>query len=312
MVAMQRREFLAALATAFGGLAAGFGLAAAARSIDPGTASIAGSFCRVSTPILPARGPGLTYQGTHILTYGALREIAETYQKLTGAPCRIYGGGCDDGITAVQRAQAHLGGLCCPVEGSRAEGLPWLPVARDLKAVVVNPAVPVDDIPFEALQDLARGRLRNWQAVGGHRRAVALVVRRHCEDYQEPVETQLTGPRDAWSRQAIFVNTDLELVDTVSRFQAGVGVVSWVFAEPLVSAGRLRLLAVEGAEASLEELAAGRYPLEGPLNLIYSEWHDDLMRPFLDFLYSPAGQAITARFLVPLDAPNGGYPVLAA
>ena len=52
---------------------------------------------------------------------------------------------------------------------------------------------------------------------------------------------------------------------------------------------------------SVRSVSRGDYPLTGPLNLIFALWMDDLMRPFLDFIYSEDAQRIIARNTVPVS-----------
>jgi phosphate transport system substrate-binding protein len=78
----------------------------------------------------------------------------------------------------------------------------------------------------------------------------------------------------AWSRTAIQVKTDKEIVETVARFPGGLGLVSWVFARPLVESGQLAVLSLDGVAPTSDAVRAGRYPLHGPLSLVFSAWRD--------------------------------------
>ena len=82
--------------------------------------------------------------------------------------------------------------------------------------------------------------------MGGEARPIAQGVRKHCPDYVGPGRAALIDNRPDWSGKALFVNTDEQIVDLVSRFPAGLVVVSWVFARPLVESGRLQLLVLDG------------------------------------------------------------------
>lgn len=296
---MDRRRFLLALGA--GAMAGAWRGDAASR---PPSAS--DELCRAprAVPIVvTARGAGeLHYQGTHILAYGALRELAQAYAAVGGG-LAVAGGGCDDGVAAVRRGTADLGGLCCPVAGSRAAGLLQVLVARDPKAVVAHPNCPLTGLSLRALRAVARGEISDWQELGGPARPIAQVIRRHCPDYAEPVRTALVGA-GRWSEKALFVDTDEQVVDLVARFPAALGVVSWVFARPLVREGRLKLLSLEGRRPDRERQ---RYPLQGPLHLVFRRWDEERMRPFFDFLYGRQGRAILARDLLPVTAEEGGY-----
>lgn len=276
-------------------------------------ALLAESVCRTRPaeliPVaLPPRVPGeLRYQGTHILTHGAFRDLAAAYGGLGSNRLTVAGGGCDDGIATVRRGIADLGGLCCPVPGSRGEDMPWLLVARDIKVVLAHPANPVSDVSFDALRGVARGNLTRWKALGGEDRAIALVARKHCPDYFEPVRRLLLDNRPEWTPRGLFVDRDEQIVDLVARFEGALGLVSWTFAKPLVEAGRLKVLKLNGVAPSAAAVREGRYALHGPLSVVYRKWDAASMRPFFDFLYGKQGEAIIARALVPVSADEANY-----
>jgi len=278
-------------------------------ALDRIDALLAASTCRTRPDaIIPAamtpHAPGeLRYQGTHTLAHGAFRDLAAAYRGPKGYRVTVSGGDCDDGIATVRRGSADLGGLSCPVPGSRAEDMPWLLVARDLKAVVTHPDNPVASVSHEQLRAVARGKLTYWRELGGENRAIALVVRKHCPDYFEPVRQLLLDNHPGWTPRGLFVERDEQIVDIVSRYRGGLGLVSWVFAKPLVEAGRLKVLKVDGALPS----QASAYPLTGPLSVAYRRWEADTMRPFFDFLYSPKGTAIIARALAPVSTEEANY-----
>lgn len=301
---MKRRHFLLALT----------GLPLLSRATPPAQNPWADSYCisplRRAAVMAPVPG-GLRYQGTHILTYGALRELSASYNRLGRGPVQVTGGGCDDGVTGVLRGEAELGGLCCPVEESRAAHLPSLLVARDIKVVVAHPSVTLDDITLVSLRRLARGEIRRWAELGEADRAIVLVVRRHCPDYLEPVRGLLLDNRPDWSPRALFVETDQQLLETVLRYPGAVGVVSRALALPYLKVGQLRALRVDGVAPQREAVEAGTYPLVGPLNIVYREWDEARMRGFFDFLYSPLGAAIIGQALVPVSAQEGGYGAIA-
>lgn len=246
----------------------------------------------------------LVCEGTHILAYGALRQIAKAYRG--PVPMVVRGGGCDNAVMAVRQGSAHLGAMCCPPRGPRLEGLSALVVAADIKVVVAHPELDINDLSTESLGAIADGAIDNWQAVGGTPGPIALVVREHCPDYDEPVRTLLLPDRPSWSPHALLVTSDENLVDSVARYRRAIGVASWVFAKPLVEAGKLKLLSIDGVLPSPEAVQLGKYALIAPLSLIYATWRP-AMTPFFDFLYGPQGRALIAERLMPVSAEEAGY-----
>lgn len=248
---------------------------------------------------------GLHYEGTHILAYGAMRRLAEIFQQRTGQTVNIRGGGCDDAILALKAQVADFGGLCCPIESTPLKALPHLVVAEDDKALLVHPSNPVDKISALQAMRLARGEISDWRELGGHPGQVALVVRKHCPDFAEPVRGLLVGSQHRWSHRGIFVTTDEKIVETTARFENGLGIVSWVYAHRLVKAGLVKALAVDG---QLPGSGGGsRYPLTGPLTLALRQWQPKRHRGFIEFVFSAEGQKVLAETLRPRSPGQSGY-----
>lgn len=243
----------------------------------------------------------LTFAGSRLIKNAFLDEMIDPLRQTPTGRIMVYGGGCDDGVLAVQAGRAHIGNLCCPIEGSPASEMNWLPVGLDIKVVVAHPDNPVTNISMGALRDIARGSIRNWKRLGGSDRPIALVVHDHCPSYYEPVRTLLLDGAAPWSGHRLSATTDEDHLRQVARFPSSIGINSWILAEPLVRRGELKILHVEGSPPTVEAAENGDYPLTGPFNMIFSQWNEDGMGHFFDFLYSPQGQAIIRRKAVPIS-----------
>jgi|GEM_PF-1105168 len=308
---MNRRNFIA---TILGTLATGTGAGLGAASLISGTRSTIGQSFSLpdDTCISPqimaelkkvaSTWPNrLTFAGSRLIKNAFLDEMIQPIRQTPTGKIMVYGGGCDDGVLAVQASRAHIGNLCCPIKGSPASEMNWLPVGHDIKVVVTHPDNPVTNITMGALRDIARGRVRNWKHLGGTERPIALVVHDHCPTYFEPVRTLLLGGADPWSGHRLSATTDEDHLRQVARFPSSIGINSWILAEPLVRRGELKIVHVDGSPPTVASAENGDYPLTGPFNMIFSEWNDGIMRPFFDFLYSPQGQAIISRKAVPIS-----------
>ena len=120
-------------------------------------------------------------------------------------------------------------------------------------------------------------------------------MHRHCPDKYEPVRQLLLDGRPEWSPRSLWIETDQQLIDTVSRFPGAIGFVSCVFAQPLMASGHLKALNIDGVPPERIAVEAGHYRLKGPLILVYRAWNEITMGPFFGLVRkirgSPLGQA---------------------
>lgn len=302
---MNRRQFLAAAAAA----AAATPVAMARPTRPP---PLGEDICRATPaaerPAAPPSGP-LSYAGTRLLKDGFLWDLAAAYERETGHRIRILGGGCDDGVVSVRAGKVDLGGLCChPAAGTPTVGLDFLPVADDLVVPLAHASNPVDGVTFEQVRAVMNGGITDWSELGGPRRPIAVIVFDHCPDYLEPLRHTLFGGAPRWAKRALFVKTDQHLLEQVARFEAGFTVYNMVLAQPLIQAGRLKALSLDGVEPFADGRPSPEYALRGRFGLAFRHWRENVMRPFFDYLYGPSGQAILARRLLPVTADEAGYP----
>ncbi|MGC2857686.1 substrate-binding domain-containing protein [Novispirillum sp. DQ9] len=309
---MKRRDFLLTAGAGLACAAGGFGWA---RAAAPGTGATAAALEAIARsrclegqlPVIPTTAASdLIISGSRLLKEGFLAPFAIAFQRETGLRVTILGGGCDDGIEPVANGRAHLGAVCCgEVWGLRQGVLKQTVVARDLKVVLVHPDNPLDGLDMETLRAVARGRVTDWGelagAPGGARHPLAFVAFEHCADYREPVREALLDARGAWPSLALRAKTDEEALGLVARFPGAIGINSWVIAAPLVAAGRLKVLALDGVRPGLDGPPPADYPLTGPFALLHRDWRPAVMAPFFDALAGATGQAAMAARLLPVE-----------
>lgn len=301
IIDIRRRRFMA-LCSALGGGALVSGANAVPIEFD--------QMCRSPSPYLRVnRSPSndLIIAGTRLFKEGFLDDVLVAYGTLSGKKSYMLGGGCDDGVAGVRLGAAALGGICCPIEHSPARDMRGLTVANDVKVIVANPSVSVRDINLAQVRGLLTGQINDWQQLGGPSQAIPLVVYDHCPDYLEPVRRRFLENKPMWSPHALVVKTDQKHLETISKFPGAVGINSWILAEPFVTKGRLKVLAVEGVLPTLENAASGRYPIVGPLTLIFKQWDEAAFGPFFRFVYSSLGQAYIRPRAVPVSAQQAGF-----
>jgi len=232
------------------------------------------------------------YQGTHILTHGALEELAKAFEKKYGVHVYVKGGGCADGIAVVVKGEREMGGLCCPLPPEKAKKLNLIQhkVAVDIKAVMLHPGNPLNNLTLKQVSDIHNGKITNWKQAGGQDKPIALVFRDHCRDMAEPVREVLSikGPV---AQKAIVVKTDKEVVEYVEKFPGAIGIAPRVFAQE----AKVKIVSIDKIAATPENTEKGLYLLKGDLYIITKGQPEGLTKKFMDFVLSAEGQSIIGR-----------------
>jgi phosphate transport system substrate-binding protein len=245
-----------------------------------------------------ATGQELAYQGTHILTYSTMGRLAAAYKERSGVTVSVMGGGCSDGVVAITKGRATMGGLCCPLKPEeKKQGLVPHAVARDIKVAIVNFINPLSNLTSSQLREIHQGKITNWKELGWIDRPIAVVLRKHCPDRHEPVRNFLgldAGLKKLASK-AITVDTDMQVLDYVKRFPAAIGITSDVFVKNREQ--EVRRLAVDGITPSVAAVESGRYPFAELMYIVTKGKPDQDTGKFLDFVRSQAGRKIVRENL---------------
>ncbi len=235
---------------------------------------------------------GLGYQGTHILTHGALEDLAKTFQKKYGIRVFVKGGGCADGIAVVVKDRHEMGGICCPLNPEKANKFNLIQhrVAVDIKAVIVNPKNKISNLTLKQVSDIHNGLITNWKQLGERDKPIALIYRDHCRDMDEPVRKAL-GIKGPVAKKAIVVKTDKEVVEYVERFPDAIGIAPRIFAKE----AKVKIISVNGIAPTPENTEKRLYPITGDLYIITKGTPSEATKQFLDFVLSDDGQAIIGK-----------------
>jgi phosphate transport system substrate-binding protein len=265
--------------------------------------------CCLPITAISSPAPDIGYQGTHILTHGALEDLAKAFGKKYGKHVFVKGGGCADGIAVVVKGQHEMGGLCCPLPEAKARKLNLIQhrVAVDIKAVMVNPQNSLNNLSLKQVADIHNGRITNWKQVGGQDKPIAVVYRDHCRDMDEPVRRVL-GIKGPVAKKAIVVKTDKEVIEYVEKFPGAIGIAPAVFARE----SKVKIINVDKVAPTPENTEKGLYPLTGDLYIITKGQPIGLTKTFIEFVLGNEGQAIIRKSFAgvhPVEMPGSSNRV---
>ncbi len=243
-----------------------------------------------------------------------LHELTVAYgQRHPNVLFTLRGGGSTLGERWVAEGRIHLAASTLePDDPPQADGLVRVPIALDGLAVIVHRSNPVEGLTLLQLRSLYSGRILDWQEVGGAPGEVLLISREDGSGARRLFEERIMG-EESVALTAVVMPTSQDVVAYVEDHPLAVGYVSRAYvlraldAAPASGEGMsgedappVKVLSVEGVLPDRESIAVQRYPLTWALYLVRRTRGDGLPQSFIDFVLSPPGQEIVARYHAPV------------
>lgn len=222
-------------------------------------------------------------------------QLAEAYhQRQPRVTIDVDGGGSQHGAALARGRQVELGLVSQP-PADLPPNLRAVTIARDGIAVVVHPETAISNLTLLELRELFAGRFLDWREVGEGtaRGEIQLVSREDGSGTRAAFEARLAaGGELRVSPTAVVMPNSQAVVDFVASHPGAVGYVSSAL---VTEAQQVRVVAVEGVVPRPATISSGEYPLSRELQVLIQADAPAEVRAFLDFVLSPAGQAIVAE-----------------
>ncbi len=239
----------------------------------------------------------LTWVGCGISKKAYMGELAAVYTEKTGIEIDIQGGGATRGIRDVAANKADMGGSCRHVlmvdQESNAK---LIPVGWDALVVIVHPHNPVDDVTLVQMKAILSGEITSWKSLGGPNKKIDLVSR------HQGAGGKISGV-GRMTRELVFFNPEQDYTDKTTSVKSSTGVEKFVMQHRWsvgitgISSARRRnvkILGLDGATPSYDNIARGKYPLFRPLYLVLPKEseHRRSAEDFIAFAISDEGQKV--------------------
>ena len=143
----------------------------------------------------------------------------------------------------------------------------------------------------QQLEDIFRGKITNWQQVGGDDRKIVVYSRETSSGTYEFFKESVLKNKNYMSSSLSMPATGA-IIQSVSQTRGAIGYVGLAYVSP-----RIKTLAVsyDGqhyAAPTLENAINKTYPIVRPLYYYYNRKNASIVAPLLDFILSAAGQKI--------------------
>ena len=258
------------------------------------------------TPAEPEPAPAAEELSGDVIQAGSTsvqpvsQELADAFYDLhPKVIVDVQGGGSGQGVKAVEEDLVDFGALSRELKDEEWAAVKhdWV-IAKDGIAIVVNKDVDVDDLSKEQLKGIFTGEITNWSEVGGAAAKIEVVVREEGSGTRDAFN-ELTGVlgKDADGNNvdntvetALIQGSTGAIVQTVGATEHSIGYISLGSLNDSVVA-----MKIEGVSPSAATVLDGSYVVSRPFILISGRDLSPQAQAFIDFIMSPAGQAIVEK-----------------
>lgn len=238
----------------------------------------------------------LTYEGATTIGTHIIPEAARLFAARTGLSFGAIGGaGADAGFRAAVEGRATFGGVARELTAQeKAQVAGQVVIGYDVMGVFVHGALPVKALTRAQLKEIFSGRAQNWSLFQGPDRPITVYSERLSGGRAtvKAFQSMVLGNEPYGPVRELDDATDC--IREVAQDPGGITAASMSFAVPGVAA-----LAIDSAAPTLAAVQGGTYPLKRPLILVTRDLPGGAAKAFLDFMLTPAAQAIVGKLFVP-------------
>jgi len=253
-----------------------------------------------------ADGPAQTLKITGSTTVLPVAQAAaDAFMKdHATANIQVSGGGSGVGVQAVGEGIAEIGMSSRdlkPEERAKNPNLVVTTIANDGIAVIVHPGNRVPALTLAQLKEIYAGTTTNWKDVGGPDMTIVVVGRDSASGTREFFSESVMKKQDFTPTQ-LEKNSNGAVKQTIAQTPGAIGYVGLGYIDADI---RPVPINVNNAlvEPTIANVVAKTYPIARPLIMITNGAPEGLAKTYLDYLLSPAGQAIVAEEgFVPITA----------
>ncbi len=228
-------------------------------------------------------------------------EIAKRFESLNpNVRIDVQTGGSSRGINDVRARLIDIGMASRSLKPSESELFSFR-IALDGISMIVNKANPVASLDKQQIIDIYKGKIVNWQELGGQDAAIVVVNKAEGHSTLE-LFLHYFGLQNTEVKPHVIIGDNQQGIKTVAGNPDAIGYVSVGAAEYEADHQvPIKLLPLDGIMASVENVRNQSFPLSRPLNLITREQPTGLVKAFIAFARSQqVADLIGAQYFVPV------------
>jgi len=169
-------------------------------------------------------------------------------------------------------------------------------IAQEPILIVVNIPTHVDNLTKEQVTAIYNGKITNWKEVGGQDLPIkpASLNEKAESGLWAAFKKVTIGMMNNFEGSYIDLKGPAATNNFLEYTKGGITYIGFSSYDPSVS----KALAINGVEPTIENFHNGTYPLTAKYYLTYNKDNPDNVQSFIDFIYSPEGEAIINQKMI--------------
>ena len=287
---------------------------AAIAALATGALALTGCSASSSTPAATTGATSSNLQGTiNVAGSDTMVNLAQAWAEKfntenPGVVITVKGGGSGVGIAALLNKTVDFADASRKIKPEEAAAGPTngvnpveTVVAKDGVVIAVNTANTVPGLTKEQLGKIYAGQITNWKDVGGADAAIVLLGRDSSSGtyafMKDDVLAKLAGKPD-YAKSMRNLQSTQAIVDELGKNPNAIGYIGLGYENATI-----KPVPIDGTTASVATVIDGSYALSRDLNMYSNGEPDGVKKAYIDWILSPAGQAIVkAQGFVPLGS----------
>nr|AGS52873.1 phosphate ABC transporter, periplasmic phosphate-binding protein PstS (TC 3.A.1.7.1) [uncultured bacterium contig00016] len=232
------------------------------------------------------------------------QQEAESFMKVNkNAKVAVTGGGSGVGINALIEGTTDIAQSSRKIKFDERKkiqdkgasfAVKEVVIAYDALAVVVHPGNQVSNLTREQLEGIFTGKITNWKEVGGADLKIVPYSRETSSGTYEFFKEEILQKKD-YMAGILSMPATGAIVQSIKQTPGAIGYIGLAYLSKDIKAIKI---SYDGGktyvEPSVKTAKDETYPVVRPLIYYYTAGKESAVKPFIDFVLSPAGQKIVA------------------
>ncbi|MGK7873709.1 MAG: phosphate ABC transporter substrate-binding protein [Xenococcaceae cyanobacterium] len=216
-------------------------------------------------------------------------EIAKRFEaENPNVRIDVQTGGSFRGLADASQGLANIGMVSRALKEDETKNFYGFAIARDGIGIIVHTDNPIEAISDEQVVQIYKGKIQNWQEIGGKNGPITVVNKAEGRSTLE-LFLKYFKLKNSEIQADVVIGDNQQGIKTVAGNINAISYVSIGTAEYDINQGvSIKLLPIGGVKATTTTVQDGSFPLSRPLTLVTKNKPSGLTQEFIEFAQSEA------------------------